>query len=684
MGGLGFGSYYGGILSSKIGKAKSLKAFILIELAISVIGVLSCFLYYDCLYMNASWLYSSLLMMTISHFISLLIPTFLMGMSLPFLVHATVQNHKDASKTIGILYGLNIIGACTGAFITPWILIPAIGIPGAAYTGAMCNLIAGLIALIAGTISLNHSETDNNNIGGITISKEIPQVSSTTFSFKFWVFLYSLSGFIALALEIIWFRILDVAVKSNAFTFGTILSVYLLGLAIGTFLGSKITKGNKNPLVSFLSYQTIILLYTCFSIMAMVYLPVDSPLIEILNSSNTMRGISRLYLHIGLSFYFCLVPTIFMGLSFTVLQEAVHNNENGIGKKVGTLQAFNILGNVLGSLCVGLFLIEYYGTSGSLIFLIGIGLFFPIIGIYHFKKQRFFQVTTLMLLGLIFLLPSKNKLWSRLHGVEDNSAMFSENASGLIGVLSKNKKYFQYCINGKHHSAIPYNGNYGALAAVLHPNPKNAAIIGLATGDTAWGVGCRSGIKNIKVYEVVLALDLLNECSKYNEDVENFLADSRYSIIRTDGRNALAKSKEKFDIIEADALRPSSAYAGNLYSKEYFQLCYDRLNEEGIIVQLSMTPRTTSTFSEVFPYVYKTGMLLIGSKKPIVLDSSKMNWLIHSKKITDYLGAYNAQSVWEYYKAIKVVKKEDLISELEPNQDLYPRDEFTLHNLFFQ
>jgi len=632
-----------------------------------------------------------------THFITLILPTFLMGMSLPFLVHGTIYNYKNASTTIGVLYGINIIGAVLGAFLTPWLLIPHIGIQGAVYVAAGANFIAGTIAYLAGR---SIQKTVSN--GAMSDKQEVPIANSNTVaaevssgeaksSFNFWVLLYTISGFIALALEILWFRILDVAVKSNAFTFGTILAIYLLGLGTGTFIGSKFSAANKRPLRSFLLYQSGIIIYSCLAIMLMSYLPKDLSFMEPLDvywGGKALLQNQRFYLHIVLGLFYCLIPTIFMGMSFTVLQKAVHNDGNTIGEKVGVLQAFNILGNVLGSLAIGLVLIEYFGTSGSLRILSALGLIFPVIGIFKFKKSPLFIALTISVVILIFAIPSQKKLWSRFHGVEAEKATYSEKVSGLVSLVELNRTgAYYYYINGKYHSSIPFGGTHsflGALAAIVHPNPKDVAIIGLGTGDTAWAAGCRAESKNIVVYEIVLADDILAQVAEdhNSEKLQLFLADERYDIIEADGRNALALSEQKYDLIEADALRPQSAYAGNLYSYEYFDLCRSRLKTDGIMVQWNSSPRVLSTFCAVFPYVYKIGPALIGSETPLKTNKYMALSRLDAPFTTNYLGA-------NIIKGMKRSLEKNGITLLTPkernngyaiNTDLFPKDEFRLVN----
>ena len=147
MAGLGIGSQLGGRLSARLERLASLRLFALVELAIGVFGALSPFLYYDWLYPLASRLESPSLGSGLAHFAALLPPTLLMGMSLPLLVRAMLRDLATAGRTIGTLYGVNMLGAAAGALAAPWLLIPRAGIGGATLVAAGGNLLAGLGAL---------------------------------------------------------------------------------------------------------------------------------------------------------------------------------------------------------------------------------------------------------------------------------------------------------------------------------------------------------------------------------------------------------------------------------------------------------------------------------------------------------------------------------------------------------
>src|SRR5262245_25820216 len=145
--GLGLGSEWGGALSARLSARRALLAFAVLELSIAAFGSLSCWLYYDVLYRRAGWLYASLWSAAPAHVLALLLPTALMGMSLPFLARATVREGEAKGATIGYLYAVNVVGAALGSLLAPWALLRLFGIDGAVLAAAATNASAGMGAL---------------------------------------------------------------------------------------------------------------------------------------------------------------------------------------------------------------------------------------------------------------------------------------------------------------------------------------------------------------------------------------------------------------------------------------------------------------------------------------------------------------------------------------------------------
>ena len=684
--GLGLGSAWGGALSARISARKALVAFALLELGIGAFAACSCWLYYDVLYRRAAWLYQSLWAAAPAHVLALLLPTTLMGMSLPFLVRAIVREGETKSGTIGYLYAINVVGAALGSLLTPWALLRLFGIEGAVLAAAAANAATGIGAL--GLRALFPPPDDTP-----------APVARETDEAKAWdgrplgplLLLYALSGFCSLSLEIVWFRIVDVAVKSTAFTFGTVLAIYLLGLAAGTFAGIALLPRVKDPLWAFLLSQCGLLAYSAAAVTLLVWLPPELPILRWLhaywpNYEGFQLGLQwdagalvRLYLVLPAALY--AVPTALMGLSFVALQHAVQDDTRLAGRKVGSLQAANIAGGVAGSLGVGLVLLTWLGSSGTLRLLTAAGLVFAGIGIKHYGKRSAFGPAAICLALLAALLPGGERVWRRLHGSPDG--IVDEDATSVVALTSGRGRH-QMMVNGRGISWLPFGGVHsviGAAPAVVHGEPREVAIIGLGSGDTAWAAGCRQETRSVAVFEIsapqprVLRAFL---AERPREDLRRLLEDPRVQIRIADGRNALERGQARYDLIEADPLPPGGAGSGNLYSIEFFSGCARRLKQGGVMCTWAPTPRVYATFCRAFPHVLEFThgefQYLIGSSEP--LPARLEDWLarLRSEAVSGYLGVAIAGEVAASLKTVRRATVPEEI-DVEPNLDLFPRDE---------
>jgi spermidine synthase len=363
LAGLGLGSELGGRLSARLDNRAALRAFAAVELAVGLFGLASGTIYYDWLYVRLGWLYASPWRASLLDLASLGVPTALMGMSLPLLVRAMVVEGRTAPRTIGLLYAINLAGASVGALLTPWVLIRFLGIGGALQAAAAANFTAGLVALFAGASSAPPAPE-------AAASDRPPDVAR---ALAMWVLLYGLSGFCALGLEMVWFRLIDVTVKATAFTFGSVLAVYLAGAAVGTFAGVFTVHRVARPLSAFLACQCAILAYAAGTLLVVAALPADhgalSWIAELARAPRSYEAGARWDLRDVVLLYGLVpavvygIPTILMGYSFVLLQRAVQDDPRTSGRKVGLLQAANIAGCVAGSLVVGLGTLTWVGSA---------------------------------------------------------------------------------------------------------------------------------------------------------------------------------------------------------------------------------------------------------------------------------------------------------------------------------
>ena len=678
MAGLGLGSHVGGVLSARVSAGMALRLFAAIEVAVGIFAFFSCRLYYEGLGVWSASLYRSTAGVAAAHFLAFLFPTSLMGMSLPFLVRATVRDAASAPRVIGRLYGVNVLGAAAGALLAPWLLMRFFGLDGAVRFGVAANLLAGVAALVAGGRRPALAAAPGPAAGPGT-DLLVPSVEPAR-PLALWMALYALSGFLALSFEIVWFRLIDVSVKSTAFSFGTVLSLYLLGLGTGALAGARLASPLRRPLQTFLDLQLLLLAWAGGAVALLARLPPDSPVYAgfldywrqdaFFQIGVDWNASTLLRLYLLLPAFLFAVPTFLMGLSFGALQRAVQDEPATSGRKVGLLQAANIAGCTVGSLLTGLVLFERFGTGGTLRLLLGLGAaLFLLVRAGTGSLDRGLVLRAVALAAVLAALPSTEALWTRLHGVTllTPPSFIGEDASAVSVIVPGEGGRWRVAVNGLSHSWLPYEGIHtllGAVPAVIHPDPSDVAVIGLGSGETAWAVSCRSETRSVHVFEIAAAqaglLRRLAVVAPFPELVW-LLQDPRFVHVAADGRQALLRSEARYDVIQVDAVHRTSAGSGNLYSVEFFRLCASRLKPGGIVCSQEPGRRVGLTFAEALPHAIDFGNLIMGSNEALPIDPAV--W-----------AARLDQVVARRYFSSEVAS--GIRTRLGLNHDLFLRDEF--------
>jgi spermidine synthase len=700
--GIGCGSYLGAGLSRRLSPRQAITAFAIFEVAVAICGFISPWVLYDVLYLHFGWAYANVWVAGGLHFAALIVPTTLMGATLPLMTRALVRDIDLAPRSIGILYGMNTLGAAAGAALAPWLLLPWVGVSGTCSVAAAVNFSVALVALrLRGRLSSSLDATaDTLGADALAIEQPTEQAALSPAAaaardtpFAFWVALYFCGGFVAIGLEILWFRILDVAVKSTAYTFGTLLATYLSCMALGSILGSRHMDRVTQPLSHFLWLQWMITASSAASVLLLLYIPSGwwgmSWLYNYWGEAEPIfpswqRPWATMALYILLPLFLMGYATYCMGYSFCVLQRGVQREARLSGYRVGVLQAVNIAGCIAGSLAVGLWLLSVLGTAATLQVLVALGGGFAVMGYSLCGRSAKFLGCVATTLLAAWLIPSNNAFWLRLHGHDSTSAaVIAEDVTGVANVAPlSNSDNWRVGVNGKAQSNLPFGGFHsklGAIPSTLHPNPKSIAIIGLGSGNTAWSAACRDETEEITVFEICTAEALLLPHYKRLgnwRDVNTFLDDQRVKIDGRDARFALMTEERQYDLIEADAIRSNGAFAGYLYSVEFFQLCSTRLKTGGLMCTWAPTPGTILTFTTAFPYVLQLdgGYILVGSNQPITLDREAWAAKFDSPRLSTYLG----QDVVR--ECLTSISQATLyLAEPEPgmpNTDLFPFDEF--------
>ena len=272
----------------------------------------------------------------------------------------------------------------------------------------------------------------------------------------------------------------------------------------------------------------------------------------------------------------CVSSRPFYGRSFPLIAWLALSEHDKEGKTVGRVYFFNTIGNVAGGVVTGFLLLALLGTEITLLVFSLVGI---VLGIFvsSFRNRPvlvFTRVAVVMLLvlaGLVFF-PKKGELYETMHQSPGEGFQFySEEGIDTIVVTYQRQQTVVNYIGGLGHGARPgYGFYYEAIeAASFAPKVENVLIIGYGTGSITEVILKSPGIKKITIVE--LSDTLINNLRKMSV-FRDMLADERINLIIDDGRRFLLRTEEKFDLILIDALKTTTSYSNNVYSRQFFEM----------------------------------------------------------------------------------------------------------------
>lgn len=619
MAGLALGGVLAGRLADRRGLG--LRAYALIELLICVSGLTATKVLKECpallagtgLTGSASLFLGSLLVGVL-----LIIPCTLMGATVPILGRVVAQTDHP-SRMVGLLYGSNIVGAVIGALAADFVLIPNIGVFSAALFGGGLNAVAGVVAFCLPAKSAEPREPSSEHI-------ESGQGA--------WLLYlsYGLLGFSALALQVVWVRVLLVLLSSKVFTFSVILATYLACLSIGTGIASQISSKTKNP---GFSAVLCLCLMSVTTILGLLLMGRSDHFIGT-RSFQTLHALSSpffgetsvlvipAFLRSLALFGF---PTVLSGALFPFFCSLALRSSKGLSAPIGYLYSSNTLGAILGSLLGGFLLLPILGVQWSVGLLSGTVLLSAVLIFGHLESARIsagklMSTLAAVVVGVYFVLPGdwvfyevNLAAYQRTWDVPaDKIRDFREDLYGSIAVGTNRAGHDVLLVNQIHMmGSTPDSKRYAYLMAHLplavHPNPKKGLVVCFGLGMTFGAMSTHPNLEKLQCVELSPAVIELSEHFREHNFSVVSRDDPRVKIDNEDGRNFLLRTEEKYDVITFEPPPPESAGVVNLYSADYYRLCRERLTEDGLVCQWlpihTITERggklVVKTFLEVFP-----------------------------------------------------------------------------------
>ena len=624
MAGLALGSWLAGPLLARI--RRPLRAFGITELLVGLCAVATPAAldlasgFYRMLYQSMPDAFAvQTAARFVSAFVVLMVPTVLMGLTLPLLSASSLVRGPQFSARISALYAANTAGAVSGAMLTGFVLIGSLGMQRTFLLTAMLNALVGVVAIVLDRrLQIAEASEPSAAVSGVAsgAAGEPPRGPRMV-----WIAM-ALSGFGSLALEVVWFRVMTQYLDATTYAFTVTLVMVLTGIALGGALAARLLTGERDWLAWLAAIQIATGVTVLFG-MGVITL--------------SDAGIRPLYrVSIGL-----LLPSLLLGVSFPVLLKlgvpsSRGSDDGGRGKLVGRFYGVNVLGAIGGSLAGGFLLIPAIGTRLSTIVLAGV---FVATGLalsaLHPARLRMaaIAVTGLAVFGMLAArIPDPFVAATRDRVGPGSSEIFRD--EGVQLAVSVHATQFQRTlrVGGLHQAndsigTVGLHRRIGLLPMALHPAPAKALVIGLGGGATAGAVSQHAGTS----VQIVELSDGVRKAAPYFSHVTYDVLNQPNVRVRVDdGRNFLMLSGERFDVITADIIQPVHAGAGNLYSREYFQLVRNALRPGGLALQWighrekSHYALIMRTFLDVFPHatLWLDGQLMVGSLEPLELDAA--------------------------------------------------------------
>ncbi len=664
MAGLALGSYIFGKYIDRRGNP--VRTYGLLEFGIGLFALAFPFLLH--LLSGAyGWLYSTLrdefYLLTAARvllsFAILLIPTTLMGGTLPVLSKFVVRQVSSLSGKVGSLYAVNTLGAVVGAFGTGFFLLPKLGMRTTTLVCVVANFIIFGLALWLGRAS---HRVKQHQAAVATRGKE---------RWEYVVLLsFLVTGFCALSIEVLWTRVLVLVIGTTVYAFSTMLTTFLLGLGIGSAIFARVAQRVASPgrvlslLVGAIGVS-VFLSSVGFGKFPFLYME----LYERLQPDwSTVIWIQFLF-----CFLIMFIPTLLMGGVFPLVARLYARRISTVGCDIGTVYAFNTIGSVGGSVAGSFIFLRFFGIENSLSFVAGIYVIVSLVlllSVAEFRRHTWRLVSAILVIGLAVVVYSLSPAWDKVvmtsgvyryapsystveglrKSLRKTQTLFYEESPGATVSVARTGNEIALLINGKGDASTDIGDMttqvlLAQLPLVFHPHPDTVLVIGLGSGVTV-GSAAQHEVSLIDCVELLEGV--VRASSFFRAKNYDCLSDPRVRLIIGDGRNHMILGRQKYDVIISEPTNPWVSGVGDLFTLEFFRAMRSRLKPDGIACvwlhiyemgeeDVKCVARTLLTeFPEVSLWLLNSSdIIFLASNKPVVFDRDALGRVMQPKVVSD-------------------------------------------------
>lgn len=567
---------------------------------------------------------------------------FLMGGTLPLLVRQFTPAHSTLKESTGWLYAINTLGAATGCYLAGFHLLPSFGLLATNLGVVAVNLIIGVaaLALTRGFRQPAPAEREAAAAPAATRRRGRSENIRTIYLVS------AATGFASLVLQMIWARHAALILGGSTYVFTAILCVFLIGIGLGSLLFDRWLKHRADFGQATLMIAVVLV---ATAAMGKIMVPGLCGAAGLASGARDAQVFNVVFCLV-VSAILQLLPTLAMGLLFPLLVHLTRKSAADAGIAVGNVYAANTVGSILGALLTSPVLIPWLGTDLSLALALGVYLVCGLVLSPNYDLRD----TAILGAGLcvggysVFVAgspadPRLTNMGQYLTGfrspqqlLTDVNAVFYREGPTCNVFVSEAEGERSLRVNGKVDASR--RGDMGMQLGLayyprfLKPEARSALIIGYGSGATS---GASLLFPGTRVTCCEIEPGVLEASKFFSEVNHDPLASPNFVPILDDGRNFLAGTTQRFDLILSEPSNPWLAGVSNLFTREFYETAAPKLTDGGILAQWLQMYRfgadeyalIVRTLAGVFPHVAliqisHADTILLASRRPLEFSAS--------------------------------------------------------------
>jgi predicted membrane-bound spermidine synthase len=633
--GLGMGGLLGGALSKRK-RVPLVVVFAIAELGTGVFGFFSLTIFHHVAEFTAG---ASLLTTAVVSFSLVVLPTLLMGTTLPVLIQHLINSSGNVGYSVGLLYFANTLGSGLSCFLVADVLMLHLGQSGSVRFATVINVLVAAAAVVANIRLKQTVQSPSACLFEVDGSK--PGPLGPAFSFSFALICAAVSRFIALSYEIVWFRLLAFATWDTAPAFALLLGAYLVGVAIGSrFMERRLSSASHR-----LNVGVLARLLFAASICSFAAAPFSAVFMKFASPAGNFWTILPLTFSI-------IIATAFFGATFPAIAHASVDSVSQAGKALSQLYAANIAGSTAGTIVVGFILTDHLSARAISLLLLLTGLLLAAAVYteatkYLARRKIEFLIGAAMVIFVVAVsTPVLGTIYDRLLFKNRYPNLhfqhIVENRSGVIGATPEGVVWGGGVYDGRFNIDLLHDLNIivrpYSLSAV-HAAPRRVLMIGLGSGSWAQVIANHPQVEELTIVEINPGyLRLIPG----HAEVASLLRNPKVHITIDDGRRwLLGNNNETFDAVLMNTSYYWRNHSSNLLSVEFLQIVRKHLNCGAVFLyNTTGSDDVVATGLSVFPYGLRIVNALVVSDAPLALNRARwkavlMSYVIDARHVVD-------------------------------------------------